>query len=204
MKKTLLALTMALASLTASADPAGWTSVTTYDYDKASGSGAYFSQHTAKTGLAYGTEYGTFDGFGVYRQAVSSWRDNQGGFEVGYSNGLKWQGATFRGRVALGQIYDVESPWTTDTSSSYYSLGAEAGYPIDEQVSAFVGWRYTDQLNSNQAAANRFSVGADFKLDKNMALRVGYAYTNANTNASTGPYTPNGMNGFTSAFVYKF
>jgi opacity protein-like surface antigen len=198
MKKLLLASALALTFTSAFADPAGWSSVTTYNYDKASNTTVDGYQQQVVTGVALGTEYGTFGAGVVYRGVSTVSRDDQLGFELGYANGFKVDAFTIRGRVAVGQINQVNSV-EYPGNISYYSLAAEAQYPVMKDIGAYAGYRYRGSMNGTEVATSRYTIGGDFAIDKNMLFRVGYAYTAV---AKT-PFV-NSLNGLDTAFVYKF
>lgn len=194
MKKTFTAL--ALAAL-ATAASAGVTGFTTYDYDRANaGQGSWKSQHEVQVGVAVDTKLGTFDGSVVGRQLVTSVRDDNLGFELGYTNGVKLGTVAVKGRLAYGQINQVDT--TTggfSGNSSYYKVGVEAALPLTSTVTSFAGYRFTGDANGDTPLQNRFTVGADVALTKNLALRAGYAFTKQNGL---------NMNGLTTAVSYKF
>jgi opacity protein-like surface antigen len=194
LKKTFATLALLAIATTASA---GVTAFTTYDYDRANeGQGAWKSQHEAHVGAALGTKFGTVDAAVVGRQLVTNKRDDNLGFELGYSNGLKLGAVGLTGRVAYGQINQVDTKiGGFSGNSAYYSLAAEASTPLASTVTGFVGYRFRGDANGDTPLQNRFTVGADVALAKNVALRAGYAFTKQNGV---------NYNGLTTAVSYKF
>jgi hypothetical protein len=186
MKKTLLAATL----LAATSAFAGVTGFTSYDYDNANdGQGAARYQQEVHVGAALGTKLGTFDGAVVGRRATAGAADDQGGFELGYSNGLKLGAVSVTGRAAYGRLNQVSGG-----NFEYYSLGAEASLPITSTVTGFAGYRFRDATGGGNIQ-NRFTVGADFALTKAIALRAGYAFTKQDGL---------NFNGLTTAVAVKF
>lgn len=193
MKKIFTLAALALAATLASAGTVGFT---TYDYDRYTGSGPWNSQHEVQVGVATTTKLGTFDGSVVVGQLVTSVRDDTLGFELGYSNGIKLGAVALKGRVSYGVKNQVNISFPGyDGNSEYYGLAAEAGLPLSPTVTAFGGYRYRAGFGSDPLNQNRYTIGADFKVAPNVALRAGYAYTNQNGV---------GFNGLTTAIVYGF
>jgi hypothetical protein len=189
--------TLAALALAVSAASAGVTGFTTYDYDRANeGQGSWKSQHEAHVGAAVTTKFGTVDAAVVGRQLVTTKRDDNLGFELGYSNGLKLGPVAVAGRVAYGQINQVDTrTGGFSGNSAYYSLAAEGSMKVNADVSAFAGYRFRGDANGDTPLQNRFTVGADLAVAKNVSARVGYAFTKqAGVN----------YNGLTTALSYKF
>jgi hypothetical protein len=184
MKKTFAALALVALATSASATVTGFT---TYDYDNANGSSAY--QQEVQVGVALGTKLGTFDGAVTGRRATAAAADDQGGFELGYTNGLKLGAVSVKGRGAYGRFNQA-----TNGNIEYYSLAAEAGLPLTSTVTGFAGYRFRD-FSGSGATQNRFTVGADFALSKAVAVRAGYAFTKQNGV---------NLNGLTTAVAVKF
>lgn len=196
MKKILAMAALAVAAVSANA--AGLTGFATYDYDRANaGQGSWKSQHEVKTGVALGTQFGTVDAAVVGRQLVTNVRDDNLGFEVGYSNGLKLGTVSLTGRAAYGQINNVDLRTAQFSgNSSYYSLEAVGSMPVTDTLSVFAGFRHRNGLNvATPAYSNRTTVGVDYALNKSVVLHAGYAFTKqADVN----------YNGLTTAVSYKF
>jgi hypothetical protein len=190
--------TLAALALAVSAASAGVTGFTTYDYDRANaGQGVWKSQHEAHVGAAVTTKFGTVDAAVVGRQLVTNKRDDNLGFELGYSNGLKLGSLAVTGRAAYGQINQVDTKTGGFSGNSeYYSLASEASLPLCASATGFVGFRYRHGLNAQTPSVqDRYTVGADVALAKNVSARVGYAFS------KQAGYT---MNGLTTAVSYKF
>lgn len=172
LKKSLIAAAF-LATTSAFAQT---TAFTTYDYDRKDG-GSFFSQHELHMGLAQTTSIGTFDGALVGRQLVTSGRDDNFGFELGYSNGVKLGKVTVTGRLGFGQINGVNAGGGGFTGNSeYWSAGVEATLPITNGVTGFTSFRHRNGMNADTvSASNRTAVGAEVALTKSIALRAGYA-----------------------------
>ena len=188
MKKTLVLAALALASVAASA---GVTGTVSYDYDRANNGQGLRAQHEALVGASYATKLGTVDAGVIARRVNTGVYDDALGFELGYSNGLKLGPVAVTGRAAYGRVNQVAGG-----NTEYYSLAAEGSMPVASNVSAFVGYRHRNGLNADTAAAtNRFTVGADVALSKQLSVRAGYAFTKgASVNS----------NGLTTAVSYKF
>jgi hypothetical protein len=187
MKKTLLALALAATTFAASA---GVTAFTTYDYSVAE-HGAWQSQHEVHLGAAVDTKLGTVDAAVVGRQLVTSTRDNNLGYEIGYSNGLKIGKIGFTGRAAYGRVNQVDlKTGSSSGNNQYYSLAAEASAPVVDGTSAFVGYRMRNGLNSaTPAVQNQVSLGLDFKVAKSSTLRTGFTAATQNGGTSYGATT---------------
>lgn len=194
MKKTITALSLALAAVAASANV---TAFATYDYNRDIESDKpWLSQHETHFGASYAHRYGTFDGSLIGSQQVTSSRDNGTGFEIGYTNGIKLGPVTTTGRVGYGRINGLSQDAGAGFSDTveYLSLAVEGAMPLVENIGGFVGFRHRNGLNDTPSA-NRFTIGVDLAVAKNVALRVGYAQTWQNG------YD---LNGVTSAISYRF
>lgn len=194
MKKTFAVFVLAAFTAVASAGPMAFV---TYDYDSANGNVALKSQQETQVGLAVNTQLGTFDGSVVERQLLTGVRDNGLGFEVGYTNGIKLGRVDLKGRAAYGRVNQLNTRGGGFTGNSqYYSLGAEASLPVTNTITGFVGYRFRDGLNAaTPAVQNRFTIGADFAINENIALRAGYAFTKQAGQT---------FNGLTAAVAYTF
>lgn len=194
--KKLAILSLLAASLSASA---GVTSFINYDYDKANdGQGPWTSTHEAHIGGAMSTALGTFDAAGVYRQLVTKSRDDNAGFEVGYSNGLNFGPVAVTARGAYGQINFVNVRLgQIQGNSSYASVGAEAAYKFNDRFTGFVGARMRHGLNADTiSVSNRITVGTDIKTnDPRATMRIGYSFTKQDGKV---------FNGATTAFTYAY
>lgn len=192
MKKLALAAVLAAAVSTASA---GVTVFGTYDYDRVNSSGSYTE---ANIGAALNTKLGTFDASIVGARINAGAYDDALGFEVGYTNGLKLGAVGLKGRVGYGRLNQVDTVARgfTGANTEYYSLAAEAGLPLTQSVSAFVGYRHRNGLDAETPAAqNRYTAGIDVKLSPSLAVRLGAAHTRqAGAEAS----------GVTTAVSFKF
>jgi hypothetical protein len=174
----------ALAALFITAASAQGTGFITGDYIRSNGE-PQTSQYEYHVGGAYKTPYGTFDGAYVGVQNINSTYDAKSGAEAGYSYTMNYQGVRFTGRAAAGAV----------SSDSYYTLGAEAGYKVDPAVELYTNYRFREGWGGAVQSQNRYGFGADVGLAKNVALRVGYTYTDKQYQ---------GWNGFNSALMLAF
>jgi hypothetical protein len=193
MKKTITALSLALAAVTASANI---TAFATYDYNRDIESNKpWLSQHEANFGASYAHRFGTFDASLIGSQQVTRDRDNGTGVEIGYTNGIKLGPVTTTGRVGYGRVNGVsQSGGGFDDTTEYVSLGVEGALPLVENIGGFVGFRHRNGM-SDTPSANRFTIGVDLSVAKNVAVRVGYAQTWQNGYE---------LNGVTTALSYRF
>lgn len=192
MKKLITAVALAASAAYATA---GVSVFGTYDYDRVNSSGSYTEAHV---GAALATKLGTFDAAVVGARINAGAYDDALGFEVGYTNGLKLGAVSVKGRVGYGRLNQVDTVARgfTGANTEYYSLAAEAGLPLTQSVSAFVGYRHRNGLDAQTPAAqNRYTAGVDVALTKSLAVRAGVAHTRqAGAEAS----------GVTTAVSYKF
>jgi hypothetical protein len=179
MKKLLIAAFAAF-SLTA-VNAEGIKAYVTADYITANSA----SKYEYHVGGAYKTPFGVFDGAVVGVQFIDANYNTSVGAEAGYSNSMMFEGVRLTGRVSSGGI---ASEW-------YYGLQGEAGLKIDPRVELYAQYRWRDGFSSSTASSNRYGVGADFVLQKDLALRVGYTFTDT-LNTS--------FNGVSTALVASF
>jgi hypothetical protein len=199
MKKLFIVAALALASVAATAGEL--SASVKYDYDRAEGS-PWLSGHRQVTGLKYNFgALGAVDGgLAVSDVVVSSARVNGVGYDVGYSNGFKLGSLGFNGRVGYTH-YGFAEFQGQNLSANVVSYKVEATLPLSAKVTTFVGAEHLDGqlsgVSTDSASANRYTIGADFAVAKNTALRVGYARLDQNGDGRVG-------NGLTSAISYKF
>ena len=195
MKKTILTISLILAAVASQA--AALTVFSGGDYERSISGKS--SEYDGRVGASLGTSYGSFDAALLGRELVSSKnRDNNVGFEVGYSNGMKLGPVSLTGRAAFGRINLVNGKAAVLSykgNSEYLSVGAEGGLRLTPDVSAFVGYRFTDGLNAVTPIQNRVTAGADVSLTKQVGLRVGYLH-----DVQIGTK----LNGVTTSLSYKF
>lgn len=167
MKKLALIATLAMAATAASA--ADYSAFTTYDYDNVSGLNGVALHRGTIGGKAGFGKYGSVDAgiTGVRLNAFGQHVTDQG-LEVGYSNGLKFGKIGVNGRVAVGQLNESN----TDT----LRLQVEGTYPVTASVTAVAGAEHL--RTEGNADANRFIVGADVVLTKQVTARAAYARSN--------------------------
>lgn len=194
MKKLLASLSLSLAALTASA--AGPVVGLQYDVDRANGTG-FNMAHETKLSIAQDIKIGTIDGgliMSRFNGAATS--DNANGFEVGYGNGMALGKVGLKGRVAYGRMNRIDPNGGGFTgNSSYYSLGVEGAVPLNTQLNGFVGYRHRNSFHDEMIIQNRYTAGIDYAVNKNVALRVGYAHTRQGTLK---------YNGLTTGLTYAF
>lgn len=191
MKKTALFATLALC---ASATFAQSSVFARYDYDNVDASRTS-SRHEGVVGVAFNTSVGTFDMGLVGRRRVAVSNDDTAGVELGYSRSISVGPATATGRVALGQVYEIDLG--ADDKHAYYSAEVEATTPAPVLTNAalFVGVRHRGSLNADVNSSNRFSAGVLFGVTKAVDLKVGATYTRQGGRE---------FNGATAAVTYKF
>lgn len=172
MKKFLSALALLSLSLGAAAQVTSVSELTYHKYNRAADSSVYWA-----TGLAFGTKYGTFDGYaqGV-RATGTGYVDNLHGFEFGYTvPGLTVGKASISPRLAYGQMHNVDVPGT-DGIGKYVLGSVEANMPLREGLNGYVSAShmkgFTDASIQSQ---NRVQAGVDIVLTEKAAVRVGYS-----------------------------
>jgi hypothetical protein len=179
--------------------PSTGTSVgLTYDMNRANTNPSGFKvDNEVRAFIAQDTAVGTFDLGALYsRLRGQSNYDNAYGFEVGYGNGVKIGDYGLNGRIAYGRLNSIDPNGGGFTgNASYASAAIEATAPIDANTNAFVGYRHRNGLNSNTPNQNRYIVGVDYQVTKEIAVRGGFAHTRQADIV---------FNGFTTALVYKF
>lgn len=175
MKKTILALALATAASFAAAQ----TISSTFDSDHGVRNSGEAKKELS-TKLAFDTKYGTFDGVIIgNRQKSAAGTDNALGFELGYSRDLKLDAGAIVGRAAYGRLNQVDPNGGGYTGNlQYYSLSAEYRLGIAQDTIGFVGVRHRNTFNSvGDTAQNRFTVGAEYKLSRDLTVRAGLAHT---------------------------
>ena len=194
MKKLIVTSIFAAASFSAAAGVTGFTGL---NYDRANSGQFMRSQYELTAGASMPTKFGTVDGALVATQLNSVGRDDGLGFEIGYSNGLKFGKVSLTGRAAYGRVNQVDTLGGGFAGNTqYYSLGAEASMPVAKNVTGFVGFRHRNGLDADTpAASNRYSLGADVLLNKKSTVRLGYTHTRQASET---------LNGFTTSINYKF
>ena len=186
MKK--IAIMAVLAASVMSASAAEFTAYGTYDYDNLERANGVF-MHRGTVGLKAG-----FGALGAVDVAAVGGRvfaagGNYGdqGIEVGYSNGLKVGKFGLSGRIAAARL--------NESRADVLRVSTEGTYPVTATISAVAGMEHVRV--EGDAAANRFILGADYALTKNVAIRAAYARTNI---VGTG----RDANGLTTTVSYKF
>lgn len=191
MKKLITAVALAASAAYATA---GVTAFGIYDYDRVNSSSTYTE---AQVGVAVDTKVGTFDAAVVGARINAGAYDDALGFEVGYTNGLALGPVGLKGRVGYGRLNQVNTVGGgfTGANTEYYSLGAEAGLPLTKNVSAFVGFRHRNGLDSQTPSSNNsYAAGVDVAFGK-VGVRVGALHVRQAGAKSTG---------VTTAVSYKF
>lgn len=186
MKKLALIAVLALAAGAASA--ANYSAFTTYDYDNVNSvSGVALHRGTAGVAAGFG-DYGIVDAAVVYDRANAfGQHENEHGFELGYTNGVKFGKIGVMGHVAAGRL--------TNSHTNTLRVSVEGNYPVTSTVSAVAGLEHIRV--DGDAVANRTILGADVAVTKDVSARVAYAHTNI-----TG--APVNANGLSLAVNYKF
>ena len=195
MKKTLALAILALAAGAASAVEV--TGTVKYDYDKLESASPYLAGHrgTASLGFGFGTA-GTVDAGVVTGQAVfGPNRLNTNGFDVGYSNGLKFGNFGIGGRLGFSQLNTgtlLGNSITADTTS----IAANVSYAVAPNVSLVGGVEHLRiRLLDVSGIANRATVGFESPVTKNLSIKAVYARTRVDGENA---------NGLTTAVSYKF
>lgn len=188
MKKSFIAAAL---SLTAVGAMAGVTGFSTVEADRANAGQALGTQYELATGVRLGTKLGTVDGAVVARR-INPGQDDALGLEVGLSRAVKVGPVNLQARVAYGRINQVN---TYGGNSEYASVGAETSVPLIKGLNTFVGYRHRAGLTTDTPSSNRFTVGVDLPVLKNVGARVAYAHTRMEGTA---------FNGITAGLTYKF
>lgn len=178
----------ALAVATASASAADLSAFATYDYDNLQNASGVF-MHRGQVGVKAGFgSLGAVDvsavGGRVFAAGTSA---SDQGMEVGYSNGLTVGKVGLTGRLGYAHL--------NESGANVLRASVVGSYPLTEKLSAVAGLEHV-RVNGD-AAANRFTVGADYALTKTVSVRAAYARTNI-VGAS------NDANGLTTTVSYKF
>lgn len=183
-KKILVAAAAILAVATVSAQTQ--TIFANTDYTRATGN-TWYSNYENRVGFTVTPQgnFGTFDALFIYNVTKQNNESSTKGGEAGWSMGTKVDQVDLTGRVAAGGV----------AYNYYYVLQGEAKYTLDSDVQPVVQYRFRDGFNADYLAENRFLLGADFKLAKDVGLRIGYTYT-----AVKGP----DLNGLSAAINYGF
>lgn len=179
MKKIIATISLSLAAFISFA--AGPTIGLSYDHDRANGNVTDFrSVHEGKLSVTQDLSAGSgsIDGGLLLSRRRGSFIDNANGFEFGYSNGTSFDQVGLKGRIGYGRMNSIDPNGGGFTGNQQYvSLGAEAAMPISLTSNGFVGYRHRNGLNSDTPIQNRYTVGVDFAVSNNIAVRVGYAHT---------------------------
>ena len=181
MKKLLATTVLALASLSASAQLAGFAYT---DYTRGTGN-TWYSNYENHVGLAYKLkDVGAIDAAYIYNINYTTTKNTSLGMEVGLNAGTNVDGFNLAGRVAGGGIaYDY-----------YYVLQGEASYDkvselgLPSQIRPFTQIRFRDGTDAEYLSQTRLMLGTDVSLTKDTSLRLGYGYTwskEVNTNGLT-------------------
>lgn len=198
MKKALTILSLSLAAATASAAGTGTSFGLVYDFDDAHSNSRGFNRgQEAKAFVAQETAFGKFDaGIIGSRFSGNGNGDNAYGYEVGYSNGLKYQGVGITGRVGFGRMNHIDPTGGGFTANSNYaSFGLEAAVPVNERTNAFVGYRHRNAFGDDMFAQNRYTAGVDYALNKTTSVRAAVATARQAGLQSVG---------FTTGLTYSF
>ncbi len=193
MKKTIFAAVLALTAVAATAQT---TAFATYDYDRANKGQGWKSQHEAAVGVQLPTSIGTFEAAVLGRQLVTRVRDDNAGFELGYTNGIKLGAVNVDGRITYGRLNQVDlRNHAFKGNSSFVSYGVEASTALTPTVGAFAGFRLRDGINGDTPEQQRYTVGLDVRVSKELAVRAGVAHSR-----EAGVV----YNGLTTAVSYSF
>jgi hypothetical protein len=201
MKKLLLTLALC-ASFASAFAGTGASSFIRYDYDHVNHAGATPGleyRHEVIVGGAVDTGFGIVDAGVIGRQLnTDSSRDNNLGYEFGYTVARKFQGAKVSARAGYGAINKVDlRSGAFSGNSKYWSLGGEVSAPLSQNLSAFVGYRHRNGLNAlTPVADNRVTAGVDLALTQGASVRLGYAYGTGTGLVKT--------NGITTALNFEF
>lgn len=191
MKKLLALFAVAFATLTASAQPFVGLG---FDYDRLTGDAGHQSTTTATVG--YQTTYGAAD-LKLYGERNTNVRINANAFEIGYTT------PTYAitpkigvlGRVAGGRKNFIDQGGSGFVDYySYYSLETEVNYPVSQELSSFVGYRFQNSTQGSRPE-NRGIVGVDYKFNNSVSGRLGLTHTK---------FQDQRANGIVSGLIYKF
>lgn len=186
MKKLALIATLAMAATAATA--ADLSVFGRYDYDNVTNTSKVdLNRGTVGVAASFG-QYGTVDA-GVVGARARTYlgTGSDQGVEVGYTNGTTFGKLGISGRVGYARY--------NENSLDILRLSTEATYPVTTGVVAVAGVEHIRA--ENDAVANRFSVGADVAVAKNVSTRIAATRTNF-TGSSVA------ANGLTVGVSYKF
>jgi hypothetical protein len=188
MKKTLLALALVASTFAASAMTV--TGTAKYDYDRAESFPVSLHRGTVSVGFGFGA-LGTVDAGAVVDQARGYGAHATGdGFELGYTNGVKFGAFGLSGRAGYSRVADENG------HINVTSLAANASYALTPTVSLVGGVEHLRlRTDIGNAIANRATIGAEVAVTKNVSVKALYARTRAEG------YNANGL---TTAVSYKF
>lgn len=188
MKKTLLALALAASTFAASAMDV--TGTVKYDYDRAESFPVSLHRGAVSVGFGFGA-LGTVDGGIVVDQVRGYGASATGdGFELGYTNGVKFGAFGLSGRAGYTRVADENG------HVNVTSLAVNASYALTPTVALVGGVEHLRaRTDIGSAIANRSTIGAEVALTKNVAIKALYARTYAEG------FTANGL---TTAVSYKF
>jgi len=140
--------------------------------------------YETQVGVAVPTKVGKFDGALLF---VNNHNDvaksSDQGYEVGYSLGYKVSNVQLSGRASFGGYTG---------STNFYTLGAEAAYPVNKTFGVYTAYRHR---NGESVSQNRYSAGVEANLTKTVKTRLAYNYTRA---------AEEGFNGVTGTVALQF
>lgn len=171
--KLLAALTLAALTMSASAQVTGIAEVDFHKFNDAEDRSTYWA-----AGLAYGTKYGTFDGYvqGVHAYGPG-YMDNLQGFEFGYTvPNLTIGSAMIMPRIAYGHMGNIAQPNGSNGTGKYFLGSVEANMPLRTGLNGYVSVSHMSGQNEFAIQSqNRVQAGVDITLTEKTTLRVGYS-----------------------------
>ena len=196
MKKALTALALAVVAMTASATRV----VAEYNLDRpATQPDGWARNHYVAVGVVQPLDDVTLDAFvqGAFARNRTLGHDRQSGWEVGISKSFEFGSVSLTPRLATGAMNRIDPPGLgQQLNARYWMASVEAGFPL---VTGFTGYASASHMNDINAdsipRANRFQLGVDTSLTKNIGLRVG---------ASTNKFGDNRLNGLVVVTSYSF
>lgn len=186
MKKLIAMAALAVAATSASA--AGLSAFATYDYDNLQNASGVF-MHRGQAGMK--AEFGALGAFDVSavggRVFAGGASASDQGLELGYSNGFTLGKVGITGRLGVAHL--------NESKLDVLRASVVGSYPLTGKISAIAGVEHVRV--EGDAAANRFTLGADFAVTKTVSVRAAYARTNIVGATSD-------ANGLTATINYKF
>ena len=167
MKKSLVALALAAASLSAQAVTA-ITELTYHEVNGASDRSTYWAAGVAGEVLG-----ATVDAYAQgIRASGTGYMDNLNGFEVGLGKFYEVGSIRLNPRVAYGTMGNINNG-TGNVTGRYVLLSLEGTTRLSETIGGFLSVSHMNKQNEYGVTQNNVRAGLDFTVTKAVGVRVG-------------------------------